>query len=67
MDISIVIVNWNTKELLLDCLASVYAMVREVSFEVFLVDNASNDGSVAAVQAQYPYSEITMGLEGNAR
>ncbi|MCX5875854.1 MAG: glycosyltransferase family 2 protein [Deltaproteobacteria bacterium] len=58
MDISIVIVNWNTKGLLLDCLASVYAMVRDMRFEVFLVDNASTDGSVEAVRAQYPQVSV---------
>ncbi len=58
MDISIVIVNWNTRALLLDCLASVYAMVRDVSFEVFLVDNASSDGSVEAVRAHYPQVSV---------
>ncbi|MFA6282829.1 MAG: glycosyltransferase family 2 protein [Desulfurivibrionaceae bacterium] len=58
MDISIVIVNWNTRDLLLDCLASVYAMIREVRFEVFLVDNASSDGSVEAVRAQYPQVNV---------
>ncbi|MFA7383643.1 MAG: glycosyltransferase family 2 protein [Desulfurivibrionaceae bacterium] len=54
MDLSIVIVSWNTRELLLDCLASVYATVTGLRFEVFLVDNASSDGSVAAVRAEYP-------------
>jgi len=58
VDISIVIVNWNTRELLLDCLASVYATVRTLRFEVFLVDNASSDGSVEAVRAQYPQVKI---------
>lgn len=58
MDISIVIVNWNTRKLLLDCLASLYATVKAVSFEVFLVDNASSDGSVAAVRAQYPQVNV---------
>jgi GT2 family glycosyltransferase len=58
VDISIVIVNWNTRELLLDCLASVYATVRTLRFEVFLVDNASSDGSVGAVRAQYPQVKI---------
>lgn len=58
MDISIVIVNWNTKGLLLDCLASVYALVRDVTFEVFVVDNASSDGSVEAVRAQYPQVNV---------
>lgn len=58
MDISIVIVNWNTRALLLDCLASVFALVREMRFEVFLVDNASSDGSVEAVREQYPQVNI---------
>ena len=58
MDISIVIVNWNTRELLLDCLASVYALAGGLRFEVFVVDNASSDGSVSAVQAQYPQVNV---------
>jgi GT2 family glycosyltransferase len=58
MDFSIVIVNWNTRALLLDCLASVYATVRDLSFEVFLVDNASSDDSVAAVRAEYPQVKV---------
>ncbi|HIJ91452.1 MAG: glycosyltransferase family 2 protein [Desulfobulbaceae bacterium] len=58
MDISIVIVNWNTRELLLDCLASVYATLKDLSFEVFLVDNASSDGSVEAVRAHYPQVRV---------
>lgn len=58
MDISIIIINWNTKGLLLDCLAAVYTMARDVTFEVFVVDNASNDGSVEAVRAQYPQVRV---------
>jgi hypothetical protein len=63
MDISIVIVNWNTRLLLLNCLASVYAMVKELRFEVFLVDNASGDGSVEAVRAQYPQVRVIQNEE----
>jgi len=58
MDISIVIVNWNTKALLLDCLASLYATAKAVNFEVFLVDNASSDGSVEAVREHYPQVNV---------
>ena len=54
MDISVVIVNWNTRELLLNCLASVFETVKEVSFEVWLVDNASIDGSVDAAKRAFP-------------
>lgn len=59
VDVSIIIVNWNTRQLLLDCLASVFHTVKEVSFEVILVDNASEDGSVEAVQKEYPQVTIT--------
>ena len=54
MDLSIVIVNWNTKKLLLDCLASIYGTIKGISFDIFVVDNASSDGSVAAVRTAYP-------------
>jgi GT2 family glycosyltransferase len=54
VELSIVIVNWNTRELLLDCLASVYATVAGVGFEVWLVDNASVDGSVNAARERFP-------------
>jgi GT2 family glycosyltransferase len=57
-DLSIIIVNWNTKNLLLDCLASVYETVKRISMEVWLVDNASTDGSVEAVKAFYPDVKI---------
>jgi len=58
MDISIVIVNWNTKILLLDCLASVYKTVKNISMEIWVVDNASSDGSMDAVQRFYPDTKI---------
>ncbi|MFC1567278.1 glycosyltransferase family 2 protein [Thermodesulfobacteriota bacterium] len=58
MDLSIVIVNWNTKKLLLDCLASVFETVNNISMEVWLVDNASSDGSVEAARKTYPSVQI---------
>jgi GT2 family glycosyltransferase len=46
MDLSIVIVNFNTKRLTLDCLESVFHYLdKKLSFEVIVVDNASHDGS----------------------
>ncbi len=54
MKVSIVIVNYNTKKLLLDCLASVYQHIKDIAFEVIVVDNASADGSAEAVKEQYP-------------
>ncbi len=53
-DLSIIIVNWNTRELLRDCLASVYEQTWPVGLEVIVVDNASSDGSVEMLEAQFP-------------
>lgn len=58
MDISFVIVNWNTRVLLLHCLASIYQTAANMDFEVWLVDNASSDGSVAAARMAYPEIHI---------
>ncbi len=54
MEISIVIVNWNTRQLLLNCLASIYEYMPKVTFEVWVVDNGSTDDSVAVVKSNYP-------------
>ncbi len=54
MDLSIVIVNWNTRALLADCLASVFENAPDCSFEVIVIDNASKDGSKTMVRARYP-------------
>jgi GT2 family glycosyltransferase len=53
-DVSVIIVSYNTRALTLDCLRSVYEQTRELSFEVFVVDNASSDGSAAAIAAEFP-------------
>jgi GT2 family glycosyltransferase len=57
-DLSIIITNWNTQQLLLDCIASLYATIQRTSFEVFVVDNGSTDGSVEAVAGRYPDIKI---------
>jgi len=50
MKLSIIIVSWNTRELTLKCLRSIFDYVREINFNVFLVDNNSSDGTAAAVE-----------------
>jgi GT2 family glycosyltransferase len=53
-DISVIVVNWNTRELLKACLRSVYDQRHEVVMEVIVVDNASTDRSVEMVRQMYP-------------
>jgi GT2 family glycosyltransferase len=52
--VSVVIVNWNTRETLRDCLRTVYEQTRDVEFEVIVIDNASTDGSADMVRTAFP-------------
>ncbi len=58
MDISFIIVNWNTKDLLQDCLNSIFKTVEALTYEIIVVDNASSDGSVEVLAQQYPQVKI---------
>ena len=52
--VSIIIVNTNTRELVCQCLESVYANAPKFEFEIIVADNASTDGSCEAIAARYP-------------
>ena len=54
MDLSILIVNWNTKDLLIQCLKSLEQTLKRLKMEVFVVDNGSVDGSVEPVREKFP-------------
>jgi len=58
VDLSIIIVNWNTRNLLFQCLESVYESAGRLNLEVIVVDNASTDGSVEMVQEQFPHVRL---------
>ncbi|MFO0947988.1 MAG: glycosyltransferase family 2 protein [Planctomycetota bacterium] len=56
VSLSIVIVNWNVRDLLRACLQSVQQQMRlpETCYEVIVVDNQSTDGSVAMLEKEFP-------------
>jgi len=56
--LSIVIVNYNAREHLENCLQSLAASPPAVAHEIVVVDNASTDGSVAAIQARWPRTTL---------
>ena len=58
MDVSIVVVNWNTKELLLDCLRSIDDTALDLNIEVIVVDNGSLDGSSKAAKENFPQIKL---------
>lgn len=57
-DVSIIIVNWNAREYLEGCLRSLQNGHRGVSYEILVVDNASDDGSVAMVAQRFPGVQV---------
>ena len=46
MDVSIIIVNYNTAQLTLQCIESIYSNTSKLVYEIIVVDNASTDNSV---------------------
>lgn len=53
-DLSIIIVNWNTKDLLSQCIESIKIHTKRTSFEIIVVDNFSSDGSPEMVEESFP-------------
>lgn len=54
MNLSILIVSWNTRALLAQCLDSLAAHPASTPFEILVVDNASTDGTAAMIRERYP-------------
>lgn len=50
MDLSVVIINWNSGRCLLECLSSFYKNNKSLNSEVFVIDNASSDDSLACLK-----------------
>lgn len=55
LDLTVSIVNYNTRDLLKDCLNSVYKNIRGIKFEVIVVDNNSTDDSLGMIKKEFPW------------
>lgn len=63
-DLSIVIVSWNVKKLLEECLESIWKNQENLTLEVFVSDNASSDGTAEMVKTKFPQVKYIQN-EGN--
>jgi GT2 family glycosyltransferase len=56
--VSVIIVSWNARDYLMQCLASLSSEVCSYPMEIIVVDNASSDGSAERVESQYPHVRL---------
>src|SRR5262245_33675030 len=62
-DVSVVIVNYNSREMLGRTLETLYSSGQRSSMEVILIDNASRDGSAELVRQQFPQVRLVVNRE----
>ncbi len=62
-DLSVIIVNWNTKDLLRQCIQSIKANTQKISYEIIAVDNFSSDRSAEMVEANFPDVHLIINRE----
>jgi hypothetical protein len=63
MDVSIIIVNYNTCDITRNCLKSIFEQTKDINFEVIVSDNGSKDGSVEMIKEEFPQVVL---IENNA-
>lgn len=62
-DVSIVLVSWNTRDLLMQCISSLGAALGALAADIWVVDNASSDDSVATVRDRFPAVRLIANAE----
>src|ERR1035437_2826793 len=58
MKLSIVLLCWNDRKVIVDCLRTIHRETRDVEFEVIVSDNGSTDDSLALIRTQFPQTRI---------
>lgn len=69
MDVSIILVSYNTEELTKECIKSIYDKTEDVNFNIIVVDNASKDNSCRMIKENFPdvkliESKVNLGFGG---
>lgn len=60
MNLSIIIVNWNTKELLKNCINSILEHTNGIQYEIIIVDNDSDDGSIEMINTFERFKDVIL-------
>ncbi|MGH2867676.1 MAG: glycosyltransferase family 2 protein [Solirubrobacteraceae bacterium] len=58
--VTVAVVSWNTRELLLGCLAALHGDVEAGRADVYVIDNGSQDGSAAAARRHAPWAQVLL-------
>lgn len=53
-DVSIILVNYKTKDLAKQCIESIYEKTHDVNFDIYVIDNGSDDGIEELLKQEFP-------------
>ena len=65
MDVSIIIVNYNTYQLVLDCIKSIYLHTKNIDFEIIVVDNNSPNREIEKLNQVFPDVKLLLSKNNN--
>ena len=63
MKLSIILVNWKTKDITRNALLSIYKETKDINFEVIVIDNNSQDGSVEMLKKEFPQAVLIENID----
>ncbi|MBC7476423.1 MAG: glycosyltransferase family 2 protein [Candidatus Sericytochromatia bacterium] len=58
MDVSIIVISYNTKDYTKKCLESIYQKTKDIDFDIYVVDNKSSDGSQEMIKSNFPQIKL---------